>query len=106
MRQIKEIQDRLNNADWSAEHCHPDKWSDRDMDSCIYKLEKAHFGLQDVTDAVSRNLDEIVQLMSDCEYQRPFVDVATEYIADGLAWRKLKDKEKFPLSAIFSITNY
>jgi len=107
MRQIKEIQDRLNNAEWSAEYCHPDKWSDRDMDSCIYKLEKAHFGLQDVTDAVSDNLDEIVQLMSDCEYQRPFVDVATEYIADGLAWRKLRKTECFfPESAIFSITNY
>ena len=34
MRQIKEIQDRLNNAEWTAEYCHPDKWSDRDMDSC------------------------------------------------------------------------
>ena len=26
MRQIKEIQNRLNNADWTAEYCHPDKW--------------------------------------------------------------------------------
>jgi len=106
MRQIKEIQNRLNSGDWSAEYCHPDKWLDRDMDNCLYRLEKAHFSLAEVSEAVSDNLDEIVQLMSDCEYQRPFVDVAAEYIADGLAWRKLRDKEKFPESAIFSITNH
>ena len=106
MRQIKEIQDRLNNADWSAEYCHPDKWSDRDMDSCIYKLEKAHFGLQDVTDAVSRNLDEIIAELHYRDNQS-FVDLATEYIADGLAWRKLRKTECFfPESAVFSTTNY
>ncbi len=100
MRQIKEIQDRLNNADWSAEHCHPDKWSDRDMDSCIYKLEKAHFGLQDVTDAVSRNLDEIIAELHYRENQS-FVDLATEYIADGLAWRKLRKTECFFQKALY-----
>ena len=106
MRQIKEIKDRLNNADWLAEYCHPDKWSDRDMDNCIYKLDKAHFGYVPVEQAVSDNLDEIVQLMSECEYKRSFVDVATEYIADGLAWRKLRKTECFfPESAVFSITN-
>ena len=105
MRQIKEIQNRLNNADWSAEYCHPDKWTDRDMDRCLYKLGKAHFGLQEVTDAVSRNLDEIIAELTFAENQS-FVDLATEYIADGLAWRKLRDKEKFPDSATFSIINH
>ena len=106
MRQIKEIQNRLNSGDWDAEYCHPHKWSDRDMDSCIYKLEKAHFGLQDVTDAVSRNLDEIIAELHYRDNQS-FVDLATEYIADGLACRKLRKTECFfPESAIFSITNY
>ena len=105
MRQIKEIQNRLNNADWSAEYCHPDKWTDRDMDRCLYKLGKAHFGLQEVTDALSRNLDEIIAELPYRENQS-FVDVATEYVADGLAWRKLKHKEKFPDSATFSIINH
>ena len=106
MRQIKEIQDKLNNAEWTAEYCHPDKWSDRDMDSCIYKLEKARFGLQDVTDAVSRNLDEIIAELHYRDNQS-FVDLSTEYIADGLASRKLRKTECFfPESAIFSITNH
>jgi hypothetical protein len=106
MRQIKEIQDKLNNAEWTAEYCHPDKWSDRDMDSCIYKLEKAPIGLQDVTDAVSRNLDEIIAELHYRDNQS-FVDLATEYIADGLASRKLRKTECFfPESAIFSITNH
>jgi hypothetical protein len=105
MRQIKEIQDKLNNAEWTAEYCHPHKWLDRDMDNCLYRLEKAHFGLQEVTDAVSRNLDEIIAELHYRENQS-FVDVAAEYIADGLACRKLKDKEIFPESAIFSINNH
>ncbi len=105
MRQIKEIQNRLNSGDWDAEYDHPDKWVDRDMDRCLYKLGKAHFGLQEVTDAVSRNLDEIIAELHYRENQS-FVDLASEYIADGLAWRKLKDKENFPESAIFSITNH
>ena len=105
MRQIKEIQNRLNSAEWTAEYCHTDKWADRDMDRCLYKLGKAHFGLQEVTDAVSDNLDEIMTELHHRENQS-FVDVATEYVADYLAWRKLRDKEKFPDSATFSIINH
>ncbi len=106
MRQIKEIQNRLNTAQWTAEYMHPHKWSDRDMDNCLYRLEKAHFGHVPVEQAVSDNLDEIVQLMSDCEYKRSFVDVATEYIQDSLAWQNLSKTECiFPESAVFSITN-
>jgi hypothetical protein len=104
MRQIKEIQNRLNSGDWDAEYCHPHKWSDRDMDGCLYRLNKAHFSLAEVSEAVSENLDEIVQLMSDCEYQRSFVDVASEYIADRLAWKKLqKSTCTWPESATFSL---
>ena len=96
MRQIKEIQNRLNTTEWSAEYAHPHKWSDRDMDGCLYKLDKAHFGYVPVEQAVSDNLDEIVQLMS----------VATEYVQDNLAWQKLNDTECiFPESAVFSTTN-
>lgn len=106
MRQIKEIQNRLNTAQWTAEYAHPHKWSDRNMDGCLYKLDKAHFGYVPVEQAVSDNLDEIVQLMSDCEYKRSFVDVATEYVQDNLAWQKLNDTECiFPESAVFSTTN-
>lgn len=104
MRQIKEIQDKLNNAEWTAEYMHPHKWLDRDMDNCLYRLEKASFSVRQVTDALSDNLDEIAQLMSDCEYQRSFVDVATDYIADSLAKEKLYT-QNFPESAVFSITN-
>ena len=102
MKQIKEIQNRLNSADWTAEYCHPDKWTDRDMDRCLYRLGKAHFGLQEVTDAVSDNLDEIIAELHYRENQS-FVDVATEYIADRLAWKKIKG-QIFPDSATFSIT--
>jgi len=106
MRQIKEIQDRLNNADWSAEYCHPDKWSDTDMDSCIYKLEKAHFGYIPVEQAVSDIFDEIIAELP-FRKDQSFVDLATEYVRDTLAWQKLSKTECFfPESAVFSTTNY
>jgi len=105
MRQIKEIQNRLNTTEWSAEYAHPHKWSDRDMDGCLYKLDKAHFGYVPVEQAVSDNLDEIIAELHYRENQS-FVDLATEYIADGLAWRKLRKTECFfPESAVFSTTN-
>jgi len=104
MRQIKEIQDKLNNAEWTAEYCHPDKWLDRDMGNCLYRLEKASFSVRQVTDAVSRNLDEIIAELHYRENQS-FVDLATDYIADSLAKEKLW-AQNFPESAIFSITNH
>ena len=104
MRQIKEIQNRLNNADWIVEYCHPHNWSDRDMDGCMYRLNKAHFSLAEVSEAVSENLDEIIAEV----YHRDghsFIDVASEYIADQLAWRKLqKSTCTWPESATFSLT--
>jgi len=95
---------RLNNAEWKAEYAHPHKWSDRDMDNCLYRLEKAWFSVRQVTDAVSENLDDIIQLIVDCNNDRPFVDVATDYIADAIAQEKLYT-QIFPESAVFSITN-
>lgn len=96
---------RLNNAEWKAEYAHPHKWSDRDMDNCLYRLEKSWFSVRQVTDAVSENLDDIIKLMSDCEHPRSFVDVATDYIADTIAQEKLYT-QNFPESAVFSINNH
>ena len=103
MRQIKEIQNRLNSGDWDAEYCHPHKWSDRDMDGCLYRLNKAHFSLAEVSKAVSENLDEIIAEVFHREDQS-FIDVASEYIADRLAWKKLqKSTCTWPESATFSL---
>ena len=71
MRQIKEIQNRLNTAQWTAEYAHPHKWSDRDMDNCLYRIEKTRFSVKQVTDAVSENLDDIIQLMIDWNNDPP-----------------------------------
>jgi len=106
MRQIKEIQNRLNTAQWTAEYAHPHKWSDRNMDGCLYRLDKTHFKYGTVEQAVSNNLDEIVDLVRKKGKKRSFVDVATTYIQDSLAWQTLSKTECiFPESAVFSITN-
>ena len=53
---------------------------------------------------MSENLDDIIQLIVDGNNDRPFVDVATDYIADTIAQEKLYT-QIFPESAVFSITN-
>jgi len=103
MRQIKKIQEAFNNGEWRCEYCHPDKWDGNDMDKCLDFLSKRHYGYKAIEDVVSEMFDEIITETAQRELHG-FEDVAIEYIADRIAWDKLRDsKQKFPDSATFSL---
>ena len=100
-KQLETIRAILENAQWTSECCHPDRFSNSEQAEQYVSNRK--FGLNLIGECVSNMFEEIL-----AEYQErnkdSFEEVAAEYIADTLARNKLSGSNiSIPESATFRI---
>ena len=105
-RTAKKVKDILENLDWQAEWCHPDKWNTADELRCTTTLEATEFDIDVVAEYIDIVLEEAVVEYRYREDEIGFYMMLAEYIADYVAWnviRKSNGDLYAPHSAIFRL---
>ena len=82
----KKVKDILENLEWQAEYCHPDKWAAKDMDKCIDAIESTEFDIDVVAEYIDIVLEDAVAEYKFRSHKVNFYMLLAEYVADYVAW--------------------
>ena len=105
-RTAKKVKDILENLDWQAEWCHPDKWNTADELRCTTTLESTEFDIEVIAEYIDIVLEEAVVEYRHLESEMTFHMLLATYVADYVAWdviRKSNGELYAPDSATFRL---